>query len=113
MESILLNRWLHIMAVTLWMGGQLFLVLVLLPAIRGVMKPEDMAGIVSRVGKRFSRITWFALFPIILLTGVINAFLRASFKYALRQDSTSEAIYFSWNNRSKRSARFPVGSPCS
>ncbi len=76
MELILPNRWLHIMAVALWLGGQLFLVLVLLPAIRGAMKPEDMAGVVSRVGKRFSRITWLALFPIILITGVINALHR-------------------------------------
>ncbi len=76
MELVLLNRFLHITAVTLWLGGQLFLVLVLLPAIRGAMKPENMAEIVSRAGKRFSRITWLALFPIILITGVINTLYR-------------------------------------
>lgn len=69
MKLILLNRFLHITAVTLWLGGQLFLVLVLLPAIRGATKPENMAEIVSRTGKRFSRITWLALFPIIFNHG--------------------------------------------
>lgn len=80
MELIVLNHWLHIMAVITWLGGQLFLVLILLPAIRSALKPEEMADVVSRVGKRFSRITWLALFPIIPITGAINALYRVPFE---------------------------------
>ncbi len=76
MELIVFNRWLHIMAVILWIGGQLFLVFVVLPAIRSTMKVEDAAETISQVGKRFSRISWLALFPIVLVTGTINALYR-------------------------------------
>jgi uncharacterized membrane protein len=78
MKWFILSRWAHIMAVTLWLGGQLFLVGIALPAIRRAVDPKTAYEVVDILGKRFSKITWYFLFPIILVTGFYNAIFKIS-----------------------------------
>lgn len=67
--------WLHIVAAALWVGGMLFLVLVLMPALRKEERPERVAALVQAVGRRFRTVGWGALL-LLLVTGAANVGLR-------------------------------------
>ena len=71
----LLSVWLHIMAAVVWVGGTIFLVIVLVPAIR---RPE-FSGIASALIRftalRFRWVGWVC-FCILMITGVLNLIAR-------------------------------------
>ena len=71
----LLSVWLHIMAAIVWVGGTIFLVVVLVPAIR---RPE-FGGIASALIRftalRFRWVGWVC-FCIFVLTGIVNLLAR-------------------------------------
>ncbi|MFQ5657263.1 MAG: DUF4149 domain-containing protein [Candidatus Methylomirabilales bacterium] len=60
---------LHLLAAVVWIGGMLFLGLVLAPVLRQ-RPPVERAALVSAVGRRFLKIAWAAL-AVLLLTGSI------------------------------------------
>jgi putative copper resistance protein D len=67
----LLSVWLHILAAVTYIGGMIFLALVLVPTIR---KPEyrDIAmDLVHRTGTRFRNVGWVCL-GVLVLTGGVN-----------------------------------------
>ena len=66
-----LIRWFHIMAAITWIGGMLFILLVLLPIIRPVLDPDSRALLVGKVGVRYGAISIIALI-ILLITGYLN-----------------------------------------
>ena len=66
---------LHVLAAVVWVGGMLFLGLVLTPILRGFPAAER-AALLSTVGRRFLKIAWTAL-AVLLLTGPILWSLRA------------------------------------
>jgi uncharacterized membrane protein len=62
--------WVHILAAMVWVGGMLFVAMVLVPALRG--RDAGMrAEMMGEVGRRFSNVTGGA-FAILLVTGVWN-----------------------------------------
>jgi len=63
---------LHILAATFWLGGMLFLAIVVVPALRGV--PERVR-LLERMGKLFERASVIAL-AVLLVTGVVNLLFR-------------------------------------
>jgi copper resistance protein D len=71
----LLSVWFHIMAAVVWVGGTLFLVIVLVPAIR---RPE-FGGIASALIRltalRFRWVGWVC-FCVFVLTGIVNLAAR-------------------------------------
>ncbi len=67
-----LSVFLHIVAAAFWVGGMLFLSLVVVPALRG--EPER-ARIIERVGIFFERAGMGAL-VVVLLTGLVNLGFR-------------------------------------
>lgn len=72
----LLSVWVHIMAAVAWIGGTIFLVIVLVPAIR---RPE-FGGIGSALIRvtplRFGWVGWMC-FCIFVLTGIVNLTARS------------------------------------
>lgn len=71
----LTSVWLHIMAAVIWVGGTLFLALVLVPAIR---QPEFRTVAVPMIrwtANRFRWIGWLC-FAVFLVTGSINLAFR-------------------------------------
>jgi len=66
-----LARWLHLLAAITWIGGMLFILVVLLPVVRPSLLPEDRAMLVGRIGRRFGYISLAALF-VLLITGYMN-----------------------------------------
>lgn len=71
MENVIL-QWLHLLAVAVWLGGLLFLSMVLLPVVRHRFPPEVSAQVISAVARRFQPIGWIALI-ILLVTGLRRA----------------------------------------
>ncbi|MBM4263644.1 MAG: DUF4149 domain-containing protein [Deltaproteobacteria bacterium] len=71
----LLSVWLHIMAAVVWLGGTIFMVIALIPAIR---RPEFSAvalRLIRWTAIRFRWVSWLC-FGIFLMTGTANLFLR-------------------------------------
>jgi putative copper export protein len=70
----LLARWLHVVAAMVWVGGMLFVALVLVPALRRLDDPPLRARLIHEVGLRFRTVGWVAL-GVLVVTGVANLWL--------------------------------------
>ena len=71
----LLVRWLHVMAAITWIGGMLFIALVLVPVTRRVSDPALRTRLVQEAGRRFRTVGWIAL-GLLLLSGLGNLWFR-------------------------------------
>jgi putative copper export protein len=70
----LLARSLHVLAAIVWIGGMLFIALVLVPVVRR-LEPAERARLVHTIGMRFRAVGWIAL-GLLLLSGLLNLWLR-------------------------------------
>jgi putative copper export protein len=66
--------WLHILAATIWVGGIAFLVLVVVPWLRGVDRGLG-AELISVTGRRFRLIAWIC-FAVFAVTGTFGLWMR-------------------------------------
>lgn len=64
--------WLHIIGVSFWIGGMLFLPIVLLPSIKG---HPDRRNLLMQTGLKF-RFFGYIVLGLLLVTGISNMFLR-------------------------------------
>ncbi len=66
-------RWIHLIAAITWIGGMIFLILVVVPVLRvSVPSPEERTLLTGRVGRRYGIISAVALATLIA-TGFLNA----------------------------------------
>ena len=72
----------HILAATLWAGGMLFLVFVLVPMLRTPALRERAIELLTAMGLRFRSVGWASLLALVI-TGFINAAFRAPSPVAL------------------------------
>jgi len=63
-------RWIHVLAAVTWLGGILFIALVLVPVTRRVEDPHLRLDLISQTGKRFRTIGWVAL-ALLVATGLV------------------------------------------
>jgi copper resistance protein D len=82
----LVSVWLHILAAIVWIGGMAFLVLVVVPWLRGQDRANAFA-LLRDTGTRFSRVGW-TCFVILVVTGAFNLYVRGA-------DFTSREFYTS------------------
>jgi len=73
----LLVRWLHVLAAITWIGGMLFIALVLVPVTRRLDDTALRARLVRAVGLRFRAVGWIAL-GVLVATGLANLWLHPS-----------------------------------
>jgi uncharacterized membrane protein len=71
----LLVRWLHVLATITWIGGMLFIALVLVPVSRGLGDAGLRTRLVRETGRRFRTIGWHAL-ALLVVTGLLNLWLH-------------------------------------
>lgn len=64
-------RWVHLLAAMTWIGGQIFLVLVVLPVLRGALPSPQRTLLVAQLGRRFAVVGWLAL-GLLIVTGFLN-----------------------------------------
>lgn len=69
-----LSVFLHILSAIIWIGGMLFVALVIVPTTRGMPAPER-AALFSAVGLRFRTVGWICI-GVLIVTGTINAMYR-------------------------------------
>lgn len=67
--------WLHIVAATLWVGGMLFLVLVVVPALKTLPDRRLAVLLIRETGRRFRTVGWAAL-GVLTATGITNLLAR-------------------------------------
>lgn len=65
--------WLHLLAVAVWIGPQIFMFAAAIPAIREIGDRELRARVMRTVVTRFGYMAWVAL-GVIVLTGISNIF---------------------------------------
>lgn len=73
--AYLLSVWLHILAASVWIGGMVFVALVVVPVIRRPEMREAAAKLIHFTGIRFRWVGW-ACFALLFLTGVFNVLYR-------------------------------------
>lgn len=66
--------WLHILAAVTWIGGMLFLVLVVVPWLRA-NQGVDAGAFLRDTGRRFRTVGWIC-FAILIVTGSFNLWMR-------------------------------------
>lgn len=69
-----MSVYLHILSAIVWIGGMLFVALVVVPATRGLPPPER-AALFGAVGRRFRTVGWVCI-GLLLVTGIINSVYR-------------------------------------
>jgi len=68
-------RWLHVLAAVIWLGGMLFITLVLVPVLRRIGDSALRSELIGQVGRRFRSVGWVAL-GLLLASGVANLLAR-------------------------------------
>ena len=68
--------WLHILAITLWIGPQVFLFAAAVPAVRTIEDAGVRARVMRVLTSRFAWLGWSAM-AVIIVTGIANLFVVA------------------------------------
>ena len=65
--------WLHIVAATVWLGPQIFMFVVTVPAVRVIADRETRLRVLRAVATRYGWLAWSAML-VLVLTGISNVF---------------------------------------
>lgn len=71
-----LVRFAHVLAAMGWVGGQLFLSVIVLPVLRQHLAPELRGPLIHRTATRFAVVANVALLPILVASGIALAWHR-------------------------------------
>lgn len=83
MTLIVLIRWFHALAAAAWVGGMLFYLAVLTPALKQLDGNSQRAALAAAIAKLFQEFTQAAI-AVLLLTGAVLTFDRLSQPHVLR-----------------------------
>ncbi|HEY5625788.1 MAG TPA: CopD family protein [Dehalococcoidia bacterium] len=71
-----ISTWLHVLAITLWIGPQVFLFAAAVPAVRTIEDAGVRARVLRVLTARFGWLGWSAM-AVIIATGITNLFVAA------------------------------------
>jgi len=66
-----ISVFIHIISAMIWVGGILFMVLVIVPLLRKKDLKDNAAILVQKVGVQFRLVGWISLI-LLLITGIFN-----------------------------------------
>jgi len=75
--SLTASNYLHIIAMSTWVGGMLYIVLIEVPVLRKHLDPADFSTQMTLLGRRFQTVGWILLL-ILFATGLSNIMLEDS-----------------------------------
>ncbi len=64
-------RWIHLVSAITWIGGQLFILVILLPIMRTALPRNERTLLFAQVGRRYAVVSWIAL-TLLVVTGFFN-----------------------------------------
>ncbi len=67
------NPWIHILAATIWVGPQVFMMVATVPAVRTIEDMQVRAKVMRVLTKRFNYLAWGAL-TVLVITGIANLY---------------------------------------
>ena len=68
-------RWVHVLSAVTWVGGMLFIALVLVPTVRALGDDRLRTRLMQESGYRFRTIGWIAL-ALLVVTGLLNLWFQ-------------------------------------
>lgn len=68
-------RWVHVLAAVTWLGGMLFIALVLVPVARRIEDSALRTELIGQAGRRFRSVAWVAL-GLLVASGGANLLVR-------------------------------------
>lgn len=68
-------RFVHVLAAVTWIGGMVFIAVVLVPTLRGLDDPALRSRLLQDTGRRFRRVGWIAV-ALLLVSGLANLWMR-------------------------------------
>lgn len=71
----IISVYIHILSAMVWMGGILFMVLVVVPILRKKEMKNSASVLVEKVGVQFRKVGWISLI-LLLITGIFNLGFR-------------------------------------
>lgn len=84
--------WLHVVAAITWIGGMLFLAMVIVPMLRRPEMREKGSELLHLLATRFRPVAWGAI-AVLLVTGVLNVLYRG---YRLEHFMTGDVFSGRW-----------------
>jgi len=91
MNLSLLSNYLHILAMSVWVGGMFYIMLVEVPVLRMSLGASEFSSNMTLLGKRFQKVGWILLI-ILLVTGLSNIMLEDSIADMMKNENYSKSI---------------------
>ena len=68
-----INPWIHIVAATIWVGPQVFMMVAAVPAVRTIEDMQVRTKVMRVIATRFNYLAWGAL-TVLVITGIANLY---------------------------------------
>lgn len=91
MNLSLLSNYLHILAMSVWVGGMFYIMLVEVPVLRRNLGASEFSSNMTLLGKRFQKVGWILLI-ILLTTGLSNIMLEDSIAEMMKNENYVKSI---------------------
>ena len=91
MNLSILSNYLHILAMSIWVGGMFYIMLVEVPVLRSNLGASEFSSNMALLGKRFQKVGWILLI-ILLVSGLSNIMLEDSIADMMKNENYSKSI---------------------
>ena len=91
MNLSIISNYLHILAMSIWVGGMFYIMLVEVPVLRSNLGASDFSSNMTLLGKRFQKVGWVLLI-ILLMTGLSNIMLEDSIADMMKNENYLNSI---------------------